>query len=64
MIRVNKILVLALLTLSGCDALVALCNAGGFGTPEQCTQKWDPCAARELACASGDAAACEELCDR
>lgn len=26
--------------LAGCDQMIALCNAGGYGTPEECQERW------------------------
>jgi hypothetical protein len=36
----RMIIALALLLIPGCDQMVALCNAGGYGTPQECQDRW------------------------
>lgn len=37
---IATLLLLACGFIAGCDDLEALCNAGGYGSPEECAARW------------------------
>lgn len=44
MLAMKRLALVALLfaasLVTGCDDLVAMCNAGGYGSPEECEARW------------------------